>query len=169
MRKASIVASCLAVVLQVACQAPGESADAELGAETMTASDVATETQAIRAVNTQWLAAVQSHDAAATAAFFTPDGRLLPPNAPTVQGSAAIAEEYAGMYQLPNLAVSWTQEIIEVAETGTLAYDIGTYTLSYDGPAGRIEDNGKYLVIWRKMDGQWRVAAESFNSNLPAQ
>jgi len=163
------IITCLSVGLLAACQAPADMAETQPGAEMMTVSDVAAEAQAIRDVNAQWLGAVTSKDAAATAAFYTPDGRLMAPNAPTAQGAAAIAEAFAGIFSLPNVALSWTEDLVEVAPGGTLAYDIGSYTLSFDGPDGPMQDNGKYVVVWKKVDGQWRVAADIFNSSLPAQ
>lgn len=161
MRTVFWLAASLCPVLLPACQPPGEP-----GAP---AADVAAEAQAIRDVNAQWLAAVSARDAAATAAIYLPEGRLMPPNAVSALGSAAIAEFYRGIFELPNLSVSWTQDLVEVAESGTLAYDVGPYSLAYDGPSGRVEDRGKYLVVWKKVNGQWRVAAESFNSDLPLQ
>ena len=169
MRTVPLFATCLSAGLVVGCQVPGEQAESQPGAAMMTVADVAAEAQAIRDVNALWLAAVAGKDAAATATFYAPDGRLMAPNAPAAQGAAAIAEAFGGMFQLPNITISWVQDVIEVAPGGALASDIGTYTLAYDGPAGRVEDYGKYVVVWRKVDGQWRVAADIFNSNRPAQ
>jgi ketosteroid isomerase-like protein len=28
--------------------------------------------------------------------------------------------------------------------------------------------NGKYVVVWRKIGSEWKVAADIFNSDLPA-
>jgi ketosteroid isomerase-like protein len=49
-----------------------------------------------------------------------------------------------------------------------MAYEIGTYEMAMDGPAGRIEDDGKYVVVWRKSDDGWKVAADIFNSSRPS-
>jgi uncharacterized protein (TIGR02246 family) len=169
MRADRIAITCLSVGLLAACQAPAEQAETQAGAETLVVADAAAEAQAIRAVNAQWLAAVENKDATATASFYTSDGRLMAPNSPTAQGTAAIAEAFAGMFGLPNVAISWSQSSVEVGLGGTLAYDIGTYTLSYDGPTGPVQDHGKYVVVWKKVNDEWRVAADIFNSDLPAQ
>lgn len=50
-----------------------------------------------------------------------------------------------------------------------MAYEIGTCKLAFDGPKGRIKDNGKYVVVWTKASGEWKAAADIFNSNLAAQ
>jgi hypothetical protein len=41
--------------------------------------------------------------------------------------------------------------------------DINTILPSY------AEDVGKYLVVWRKIDGEWRIAAVSFSSDGPTR
>ena len=36
-------------------------------------------------------------------------------------------------------------------------------------PGGEpLTDTGKYVVVWRKIDGKWKAAADIFNSDLPA-
>jgi ketosteroid isomerase-like protein len=37
-----------------------------------------------------------------------------------------------------------------------------------DPKGSPIMDRGKYVAVWKKQaDGSWKVAAESFNSDLP--
>jgi ketosteroid isomerase-like protein len=50
-----------------------------------------------------------------------------------------------------------------------MAADIGTYDLSFDGKSGRVQDKGKYVVVWRKIGGEWKAVADIFNTNLKAQ
>jgi ketosteroid isomerase-like protein len=38
-----------------------------------------------------------------------------------------------------------------------------------DSPNGRIEDDGKYVVVWRKTGKGWQVAADIFNSSRQRQ
>ena len=37
-----------------------------------------------------------------------------------------------------------------------------------DGQKGRQQDEGKYTVVWQKLDGNWKVSVDMFSSNLPA-
>jgi len=169
MRNRGFLLAAVAFTSMAACQAPVDQMETKAAGETMTAVDVTAEAGAIEDVNAQWLAAVTRGDAAGAASFYTADGRLMMPNAPTAQGMAAIEEAFTMILGLPNVALAWAQENVEVAAGGGLAYDVGTYTLGYDGPDGRVDDNGKYVVVWKKTDAGWRVAADIFNSNLPAQ
>jgi hypothetical protein len=50
-----------------------------------------------------------------------------------------------------------------------MAYDIGTCQLSYKPAQNGIENLGKYVVVWIKEAGDWKVAADIFNSDLPIQ
>jgi len=34
-------------------------------------------------------------------------------------------------------------------------------------PRGRIEDKGTYVMIWKKIDGEWKVIVDISNSGKP--
>jgi len=46
-------------------------------------------------------------------------------------------------------------ETIELDEHGNSAYEVGKYTLS--GAGGQVLDQGKYIVIWKKQHGEWKL------------
>ena len=71
------------------------------------------------------------------------------------------------MLSLPNVSVTFEPTSIHVSDDGTMAYDVGTYRLAYDGPSGRVEDNGKYLVVWERRDGEWKAVADMINTARP--
>jgi len=48
-----------------------------------------------------------------------------------------------------------------------MAYDYGWHTFAIDTDNGRVTGKGKYLVVWKKVDGMWKVSADIFNTNLP--
>ena len=50
-----------------------------------------------------------------------------------------------------------------------MAYDYGWYTFAFDTDNGRVTDKGKYIVVWKKVGGAWKVASDIFNTNLPAE
>ena len=59
-------------------------------------------------------------------------------------------------------------ETVIVEAQGNAAYEIGKYTLIIK-PAGgpTITDKGKYLVVWKRQEGSWRLHADSWNTSLP--
>ncbi|MDE2004945.1 MAG: SgcJ/EcaC family oxidoreductase [Rhodospirillales bacterium] len=122
----------------------------------------------IRALIPAWLDAVRRGDAAAIAQFYTPDGRFMVPNAPIAEGREAVAAMWAHLLALPGAALSFGPTHIEAAIGGDLAFEIGTYALGFDRDAKRVEDRGKYVVVWKRLDGSWKAAADILNSDLPA-
>ncbi len=123
----------------------------------------------IRAVISAWLTAVARKDTAAIAGFYTPDGRFMVPNAPIAQGRTAVAALWGHLLSLPGVTLSFGPTHIEAAASGDLAFEIGTYALGFDrAGAARVEDRGKYVVAWKRIDGVWQAAADILNSDLPA-
>ncbi len=123
----------------------------------------------IRALDKQWVAAIAARDTAAVANLYTPDGLFMAPGAPAAQGREAIAKAWGGLFGLKNLSLTFTPTRIDVASRGDMAADIGAYELTFDTDQGRVEDTGKYVIVWRKVNGAWKAAADIFNTNLPAQ
>jgi len=142
----------------VACGANG-------GAEKTSAVSSAEHEQAIRKTNEQWLALIRDHDAAGVSALYTSDGAMMAPGAPIAQGQPALETAWGGLMQTPGFGLTFEADQIIVASGGDMALDRGTYEFSFDGPDGAAKDIGKYVVVWRNVDGTWKVAADIFNSD----
>jgi uncharacterized protein (TIGR02246 family) len=128
--------------------------------------DYAAEEQAIRDLDAEWIAAVAAGDAAKCASFYAADGSLLPPNTDPVIGLEALEQAWVGtIAALPNLWFGPTKIVVSAA--GDMAWDYGTWQVT-DAPDGAVVDHGKYLVVWQKIDGEWKVVADMFNSSVPA-
>jgi uncharacterized protein (TIGR02246 family) len=145
---------------------PTTSASAQ--GKTVSKADREDEEQRIRELDRRWVAAVAKKDAAAISEFYAPEGRIMPSNAPTAKGRVAIAEFWKGLVSLPGVEFSFEPREVKVAEAGDMVYDMGTYFLSYDGPQGRVQDRGKYLVVWERVSGEWKVLVDIDNSDLAA-
>lgn len=131
-------------------------------------ADAAAEEQAIRAQVARWHDLIKAKDAAAIAQLYVEDGAFMPPNAPIAKGRAAIEQNWGGMIATPGFELAISPEQIVVASSGDLAMDRGTYRLTV-APDGKEQvDTGKYVVVWRKVDGEWKAAADIINSDLPA-
>jgi uncharacterized protein (TIGR02246 family) len=128
---------------------------------TTTRVDRASEEQRIRELDRQALQAAQSKDAAAFATLYAEDAVHMPSNAPVARGRDAIRNAWAETFRIPGVAVNFGATRVEVAESGDLAYVTGTYQLSGDMPGGRLDDRGNYVVVWKKIDGQWKAVADA--------
>jgi ketosteroid isomerase-like protein len=71
------------------------------------------------------------------------------------------------MFTLPGLKVTFGPTSVHESASGDLAYEVGTWATGFDTPAGRHDDHGKYIVVWRKIEGAWKVMADIFNSDVP--
>ncbi len=141
---------------------------AGLAAGCVARGDARTIEQEIRELDKKWVGAVVRGDVATIVDFYAADGAFLMPNAPPAEGREAIAEAWKGLISLPNLSLNIRSTRIDVAASGDLAADIGTYDLAFSGEDGRIRDEGKYVVVWKKVNGEWKVLADILNSNLKA-
>ena len=83
----------------------------------------------------------------------------MPPNMPMGQGHEAIQRTWQGMLQAPG-DLSFQTEQLVFSSSGDMALDRGTYRFG--------DDVGKYVVVWRKIGGDWKAAADIFNSDKPA-
>jgi ketosteroid isomerase-like protein len=57
-------------------------------------------------------------------------------------------------------------ETAEVGGKGDVVYEVGTYTLF--GDQGQAVDNGKYVVVWKRERGAWKLHRDIWNSSRPA-
>lgn len=130
------------------------------------AQQKASDEQVIRQLDRDWVAKVAAKDLAGTVAFYAKDGVLMAPGAPPAEGTAAITEGWRGILALPNGSLTFAPTKVSVAKSRDLAYETGTYSLAFDGPRGRVQDQGKYVVVWKKEGAKWKAAADIFNTDV---
>ena len=111
-------------------------------------------------------AAESRFDADASAAFWANDGVGQMHGAPKFEGRQAILEAYKGWFTQSGIKVfNGTPTHLEIS--GDLAWETGVNHMVFATPNGDVEDTGKYLLVWKRVDGQWYVAAVSANSDAP--
>jgi ketosteroid isomerase-like protein len=66
------------------------------------------------------------------------------------------------------MGLSTTSTAKMIAEAGDMAVDVGTYTFNGTDPKGKpMTDNGKYTTVFKKVNGEWKIAVDMFSSNVP--
>ena len=103
-------------------------------------------------------------DAAGIANLYTENAEFLPPNSDMVVGRQAIQATFQGFMDMGVKEIAL--ESIEVEAYGDTASEVGKYTLM--GADGQALDNGKFLVIWKKEAGQWKLHRDMINTSMPA-
>ena len=131
--------------------------------------NVANEETAITTINRQMQQAVASKNLDAVTSLYATDAVLMAPNTPPARGQPAVREWWAQTMNLTNPSVTLTSTKIDVAASGDLAPDVGTYVFTATSPEGPINDRGKYMVKFRKIGSDWKIASDIFNSDLPMQ
>lgn len=115
----------------------------------------------IAAENARFTRAHVEGDIATIDAMFTRDARSLPPGAGPAVGVAAIHEltaEYlrAGVHD-------FREETTGFYGNRDLLVDTGTYVMTYG--ADRTVEYGKYLNVWTREDGAWKIQTNIWNTS----
>jgi uncharacterized protein (TIGR02246 family) len=133
------------------------------------AVDTVATTAAIDSLNNAFVAAVTARDTSAVVNFYASDAQLLPPGSPRVEGHDAIRAFWVGFLQTPGLELQLTSIRPIIAEAGDVAIDVGSYAMKFTDAKGKpMEDVGKFVTVLKKVDGEWKVAVETFNSDKSA-
>ena len=117
----------------------------------------------IAAANDKFMAAAEQQDAAALAALYTKKGQLLPPNSDVMTGREAIQGFWQAVMDMGILRAEL--ETVEVEDHGKTAIEVSRYTLYAEGDA--VADKGKYMIVWKKKGGDWKLHRDIFNSSMP--
>jgi uncharacterized protein (TIGR02246 family) len=123
---------------------------------------------AIRQADEAFNNAVKAKDANAAAALYADDAVSNPPNSPPLVGMAAIKKYNEDFLKTPQLTLTAEATSIKFSDDGTVAYETGKYSASSADAKGRtIKDEGKFLNVWKNIDGKWKIVVDAFSSNLP--
>jgi uncharacterized protein (TIGR02246 family) len=116
----------------------------------------------IEKLNDVWTAAFNKGDAAAVAALYTEDAYVLPPGSAMVKGRAAIEAFWRQAAQQMSDAKLTTIDVLPLGRSA--AREIGTVTLKTKSQPPQ-EVVGKYVVVWRKIGRDWKLATDIWNTD----
>ena len=123
---------------------------------------------AISGMVTRYATFLNANNADSMAAMFMDGGMMMPPNSPAVTGRDSIKAHLTAGPMPPSSHL--TLLTVDVAANGPIAIERGTYNFSIPA-AGRtpaVSANGKYLVHWHKVNGNWQIAAQMWSDDVPA-
>ncbi|MEO7176967.1 MAG: DUF4440 domain-containing protein [Saprospiraceae bacterium] len=144
----------------VGCKQEAKTDDSMSKTETP-AFDLATAKKEIGDINKGFMEALIKGDSVTLANYYTTDAMFMNTDAPSVKGRANIQTE---MSRIINSGISkvdimtddiyGTEELL--AEEGNLKIFVKDAVVGEE----------KYIVLWKKEDGQWKLFRDIFNSNL---
>ena len=115
----------------------------------------------ISAANDRWEAAFNDSNAEALANLYTENGRLLPPNFQVIEGREGI-EKFWGQVVAPGVTCELTT--ISAMAYGKTAIEEGVGKIFAEG---NVVDDVKYILEWKKVDGEWQIHKDMWSSNNP--
>ena len=116
------------------------------------------------------LKAEQQRDLVSAMALVAPHAVFQPPGFPAIVGDEAIRRFYEeDWFTLPYVEIFGQADTIVVAASGDLAYVDGRSYLMLEISGEKVRSEGKYLGVWQRIEGQWRLVAMSWTANEPAR
>jgi len=151
---ATVVALCF---LTIGCDTPKREAPAAA------AFDAAKAKKEIEAANQRITELSVKGDSVGLANVFTSDAKFMGANTPTVVGRKNIQTAISGMFSAGVARIDIKTS--EVWGGGELVVEVGetTYSSKEGAPLGK----DKFITVWKKEDGQWKIFRDCSNSDLP--
>ena len=121
----------------------------------------------IRDAESRWRKSLTARDTAAIGTFYTEDAIYAPQGIPHYEGRDSVSRRWSREFRSPDFQLERTPLRIEVAKSGDLANEVGTYRVRFREKGQRWEGGGTYMTAWRKSDGEWKIASYMWNRDEP--
>jgi uncharacterized protein (TIGR02246 family) len=119
---------------------------------------------AIASGNRAFAAALKKGDSAAIAAMYASGAKVMPSNSDVISGKDAIRRFWQGA--IDSGIKSATLTAVDVEARSDLAVETGKYVML--GADGKKVDSGKYIVVWKRESGKWKLFRDIWNTSMPA-
>lgn len=151
----------LLTVLLFACDQPVKHADEQLNNEELK--------KIINEKNARICEFYKQGQADSVASFFADNMIQMVPNQQPTIGIEMFKESWGQIMQFGTWTFTLNAE--EVKSCGNMAVERGKYTLKFEpndnSPIPKQNDKGNYLVLWEKIDGDWKGVWDAPVSELP--
>ena len=136
----------------------------ETTAKENTANDAENVKEAIKKEDAAFENEVRSGDSSALAAHYISGALVMPPNSEPIKET-----DIAGFWgSVIRMGVKELKiNITDIAGDGNVVAETGSYEMF--GAENKSLDKGKYVVVWKKDNGNWKIYRDMFSSNLAVQ
>jgi ketosteroid isomerase-like protein len=110
---------------------------------------------------------VQAMEAGAppeVSALFAADGTVHVAGMPEIRGRSSIEGFYSNLFRFLESSTA-VPDAFRVSADGTMAYVTGSTTNAFRGPEGSVSYQGKFLMVWIREEGEWKVGAYSVSGD----
>jgi ketosteroid isomerase-like protein len=149
----------LLVIALTACKPAQNPAAADSSVEADSAS-IRTEAEA-------WFKAIDAKDLEKTLSFYASDAQYLSAGRPAATTADARRKLWIEDFGTPGFSSDEATTQIEVARSGDLAYQRGTYVATMQNERGQMTSSpGKFVVVWKKQsDHRWKAIIDIDNAD----
>ena len=131
--------------------------------ETTSSFDLANAKKEIEAANHEISQFMSKGDAAGMASAYSTDGSVMLNNMPSIKGKENLTKTWGGFI---NAGIGSIElNTLEVWGDEKFITEEGMFVTKMKD--GKQLDKGKYLVLWKKEDGKWKLHRDISNSDLP--
>src|ERR1700759_1335565 len=126
------------------------------------------EEAAIRKLDKGWSDAAQAKKLNRVKQFYAKNGSVVWPDMTAAHGRSAVLARWKTAFKTtPNLYLRFEPTHIEVFESGDMASDFGVVYFKKGAKPSDTVNVAKYLVVWQKQKGDWKVLNNSWNTTAP--
>lgn len=118
----------------------------------------------IEEADKNFMALFAAGDSVGLANSYTIDAKFMSPGVPAIVGRANIQTDMSNIIQSGITGIDI--RLGNVFGTEDLIAEEGELTLFVGNEAVAVE---KYIVLWKKEDGRWKMFRDIYNSNLPGK
>ncbi len=115
---------------------------------------------AITAMNKEFMEAFHTRTASWLAKLYAPDALLMPPGVATISGEENICKFWQGVIDMGIRDMH--RETVSLDEAHSTVTEVGKYRLHNETA---VADYGKYLLVWKQIEGEWRLFRDIWNSD----
>jgi ketosteroid isomerase-like protein len=151
MNNKSLICITLSTIFLSACTQPSVDIDAEL--------------EALRAAADTYHQLAHKAEFASMVNSDADDVLILPPNAAEIRGFENARSFFAAT---PDIEIRYGDVEAGVAASGDMGYSLTNAVIRAEGPDGNtVEDRVRDFHLWKKQDGEWKIAIDIWNSDMP--
>ena len=110
--------------------------------------------------------AIRERDLETILSIYAVDATYMPPGRPLATGRAQLREIWGEYLRREDFVAEYTPTL-HVSDAGDMAYDIGRYRISMVKDGAPVSFVGKYVVVWKQVNGEWRAMLDMDNDNGP--